>query len=819
MRGQVLAIFSSVNARLGKYIDTVDNVVELRRYSTDCLKSGDAVLLKSKVTLGDSGGAAMIWSPSATNTDDGTIYIKPDDATTGRWVKAFGQGAPGPKGDSLLGPKGDAGDRGDVGRPGGNIMAVGTFKELRSAGESGAYIVIPSGTRRVDTSGWNASGNGAASYFRNDTLTDANLTAHPRATFKTKDENGNIVRWMIDVSKEWAYEAFGALPYTGNQATQFDCSDAFDAIQGLNKFIRNATTGYISGRKITYGSAEYFHTRPQNNQALWNHSGSGAGSSGGSWNTGLVFAANTMGAVINAHNTNYDQLTAGDFSSAASTGTTYENLTIRSLGGSDMTKHGVWARDRVNLLNMKVVGFPGDNIHIVGHSNRQTVGLNLDGGNVNDWQINRVVVQGSGRHGAYFEGFDGNAGHSVSLEVLSAGCGGLVDNSFLGNTHTAPAIHGCGLAGNGRCSYNGHNYYLISANNDIGGQTTPGTNDGIWYDVGEGTSFPAWVSGKQYIYSSGLYTQGSVSRTIITGGYLEVGAVGVCHCPTPAIVMLGEGTTEFTEGSNVVSATIAGGMTSKNGVGGFKYSRGPTEQAGWGNYFSAAFGSEMQRVNGTFMNVSGQNSFPYRAKFLPNARGVWHDYANLVPMMWNMMNGVAETYGRTNPITSNNQPKTAFPNGILLNYSTAIGRVISSGTDVPDGNLDTAAGEFVFTSKPQTYGAIGFSCVSPTVFSGTTVTTPAVWAKAGPLFLTGEVIAALGDVAVGACSPVFTITVPGAKTSNAVVVSMERGTKGLQMVGWVDADNTVKFYASNPTGSSLGTVNLPNQYCYVRIYK
>jgi hypothetical protein len=805
-----MAFFSSINAWIGKYIDIVDNLAALRAYNVSHVKNGDAVLVSSESTIGDARGGAFVWSAISTELDDNKDVIRPSQVALngkGRWTKMFGAGPAG-----AIGPDGNPGPMGPQGNPGGSVEAAGSFTGLRTGA-----VVIPTGVERVRSSFHTVKGFGAADYILNSTLTDAQVAAHPRATFAARNSSGTVTRWMIDTSKDWHYEAFGALPFTGSQAPQFDCSDAFDAIQALNKFLRSANLGYVPGRKIVYGAAEYFHSRPQNNQALFNHTGQGAGSSGSGWNTALVFATNTMGVVINSHNTNYDQVTAGDYSSAAASGTSYENLMIRSLGGTDVTKHGVWARDRVNLIDMKVVGFPGDNIHIVGHSNRLTPGTNLDGGNVNDWQINRVVVQASGRHGVYLEGFDCNAGHSVSLEVLSAGCGGIVDNSFLGNTHTAPVVHGCGDKGDGRVSFNGRHYYLIVASG--GGTVTPGTNDNVWYDVGAGTSFPAWVSGKNYTFSGGLFTQGSVSRTIVSGGYLEVGATGLSHTPAPAIVMLGEGTTEFTDYSNVVSATTGGGLSSKLGVGGFRYSRTPAEVAAWGAHLTASFGAELSRVGGAFTYLKAENSFEYRTKFLAGGRGIWHDYANLIPMMWNMMNGVAEKFGKTNSVVANDTPKTAFPFGIILNYNQDAGRVISAASDIPDGNGDNAVGEFVFTSRPDAYGAIGFACTSATQFGNGSVTKKSEWAKAGPLFLTGEVVAAIGSVAVGACSPIFTITVPGAKVGNAVIVSLENGTKGLQMVGWVDSDNTAKFYASNPAGSPVGTVALANQYCYVKVIK
>lgn len=79
-------------SRHGKYIETLDNIASLRRYSTCDLEDGDVVATRAFQFLGDSDGAFFSWSQDSLLEDDGIKVIKPNDVVTGRWIVSIGKG-------------------------------------------------------------------------------------------------------------------------------------------------------------------------------------------------------------------------------------------------------------------------------------------------------------------------------------------------------------------------------------------------------------------------------------------------------------------------------------------------------------------------------------------------------------------------------------------------------------------------------------------------------------------------------------------------------------------------------------------------------
>jgi hypothetical protein len=713
--------------------------------------------------------------------------------------------------------------RGDKGDAGGNVMSVASFAELRSAGSLGSGMVIPSGTRRVVTSHHTTPYFGCFSYDRRDTLTDADLAAFPRSTFKAKDENGVITRWII-ADEEWDYEGFGAVPYVGTPTAANDCSPAFAEMQALAIFLQGrGTTGYLFGRHVHLGVGQYYHTAPHNDHVNWQFQGQGGGTGGGATNTQLVFAQNTHGVVVNRHNTNIDMVGPA-FSQGAADGSAYRRLGIISLGGTDMTKHGFWARARFVLEDVSIINFPGNNLNIVANSSTDSIlGLNLTAGNANDWQINRVMLQASGKHGFYASGIDANAGSSVGLSVLSAGCGGIMDNAFLGNTHTAWAVHSAGSRSLGRVYYNGSLYNLISDVPDIGKTTVPGTNNSIWYYVGAGVAsgaFPAWSNTGTYIPSGGILCANVNARSVFQGGYLEVGTVGVCHVAPPSFVNGGSLQTEFTEytAMEFISAGAGAFRSSNGGYGSFRYTT-EAQRAGFGAYGYAAFGEEMIRADGgemTFMRIGSVASQDFRGKLLPGNAGVAFDFGNFVSAMTMLTTGAASTFGRSTPIAQTGAAVTLLPGGLILG-NDGNARKIQQNLSTPLSGRDYAAGEFSFTTGAE--NSIGRSCVTSAVVSGGNVTTEAVWAKAGTLWFEGTLAYAAPSLAVGASSPVQVVNVPGAEFGNVAYVGASTNTRGVQINAWVSAVGQVSFYLNNPTGNPSGAVALPNALYQIRVEK
>lgn len=97
-------------------------------------------------------------------------------------------------------------------------------------------------------------------------------------------------------------------------------------------------------------------------------------------------------------------------------------------GGSSKSVHGIHADARIRVEDCYILKSPGDGIHI------DTTG----GGNANQCQLYWVDMWNCGRHGMYFNGADANAGLTLGCSVRSCGGWGILDSSFLGNTHIAP---------------------------------------------------------------------------------------------------------------------------------------------------------------------------------------------------------------------------------------------------------------------------------------------------------------------------------------------------------------------------------------------
>ncbi len=731
---------------------------------------------------------------------------------------------------------------GEKGDPGGNVMSIGTFAQVRSAGNGPNPTIISSGTDIVMTSAHTVPGYGRAFYRRRNDLTDAHLAQFPLTTFKALNLlEGTFSRWML-VEDDWHYEQFGAVPYVGTPGPANDCSPAYSEMQALNQFQQNVgSVGYIPGREIRVGIGKFYHTQPHNSHARHTFIGQGGGTAGGALCTQLVFAADTYGVIVNRHNTNIDQVSAA-FTQGAADGLTYRAIGIVSLGGTDRTKHGWWARARFTLEDVSIIGFPGNNFHMVANSSTDSLlGTNLTAGNANDWQIDRLVLQGSGRHAFYAAGIDVNGGASKGLEVLTSGCGGIMDLNFLQNSHTGYAVHLTGTSGLGGTTRNGRRYLLISATEGIGVTVEPGTNDFVWYDIGPGAAgpgFPQWDPAGTYIASGGILTTNPNSRTTYQGGYVEVGQVGVCHVAGPSMVTGGALQTEFTEYTPYEFMPLGVGAFRSNngGYGSFRRTnRSDLATENFGSYAYAAFGEEMisNPAVCTFMRVGHVGGTDFRAKLLPKGAGVTFDFANLGSVITFLGNGATNTYGRSSPIVratasgTNGVYTIVAPNGLVLRQD-GNGRKIGQNAGVPATGQDYAAGEFWLDTNISTNRCLGWSCFTSATLTtpGTgTVQTEATWLKSGALFLDAVTTYDPPSLAPGSCGPEVVATVSPSYAPAALVlgdkvsVAYQGDSKGIVFHGRVTANNAVTFFANNPSGNPNGTVDLPSSQLKIRVEK
>lgn len=107
----LMSTFSNINLSIGKAINTLNNIADLRNYKPVRIKDGDAVIVSAAAVIGDADGGTYVWVEGSTATDDGREAIRPVFAVgAGRWLKAFGKGDVGPQGiQGTQGPKGNDG--------------------------------------------------------------------------------------------------------------------------------------------------------------------------------------------------------------------------------------------------------------------------------------------------------------------------------------------------------------------------------------------------------------------------------------------------------------------------------------------------------------------------------------------------------------------------------------------------------------------------------------------------------------------------------------------------------------------------------------
>lgn len=246
---------------------------------------------------------------------------------------------------------------------------------------------------------------------------------------------------------------------------------------------------------------------------------------------------------------------------------------------TDRTKHGLRLRARVVARDIGIYKCGGDGVHMwcQGGSGGATEGL------ANDSHLENIQVYISGRNGFYIRGNDSNACHFIGLETKSQGgengCG-LYEESGLGNVYMGVNFAGYGNEGVHRA---GRLYILIASGVDeaisnIGGVTTPGTNDKIWLDIGAGSpsaSYPEWSGSNQHNLQLPVFVGGLGNRTVLS--YIYVEGSMPCHISPPAIAVQGQ--CGFTRYSSSVQAQPGQGPFSPLGVGGQQ-----TSQAGQSRY-------------------------------------------------------------------------------------------------------------------------------------------------------------------------------------------------------------------------------------------
>jgi hypothetical protein len=358
----------------------------------------------------------------------------------------------------------------------------------------------------------------------------------------------------------------------------------------------------------------------------------------------------------------------------------------------------------------------------------ESVGYNVTAGNANDWQMTRVSVQNSGLHGFFLAGIDPNAGQATGCEVLSAGCGGIIDVTFLGNNWTGCSVHTCNTRLLGRVYHNGYKYDLIDRTEGIGGTTTPGTNANVWCAVQVDTApsyyAPQWVAGNEYIISNTVFSDNPNSQGLFSGTYIE-GGYPAAYVRPPAQMIGG------TLGGAIAPTTgrigMSGGFhSSPLGFGGaFVNSVLPDILATYGLSMSAVFGTNMQGLGGepgSFMRVLSSKFFDFRG-VLTNDGSIAFTFANSPRAM--VLDGGSKPNGQFGR-GIRDRFYAIFPQGLVLR-SDGIGRKIFQGAAAPAAGTAYADGEVSFNSAPANRCLAHYSTAAAVVDANGAITTEATW--------------------------------------------------------------------------------------------
>jgi hypothetical protein len=376
---------------------------------------------------------------------------------------------------------------------------------------------VPTGTERVQTRGHSVRGRGAADY-----VYDPGVAANSATTFVAADGRG----FRLAADQRITIDMFGAVPDDGGIYGVPGAADNYPAFQAAFAFLEANRTALTEDVAILpelhIPGLYYCGTQLELKQ--------GAFSIIGEPGSRIRFPANSNGIIVHSRDTIGESTTTTNPKSGA--GSVLRGLTLKGSGGTNPNKHGIRCRAICLIENCAVAEFSGDGIHIVADV---TAGAGTPGlGNANQWALRNVTVNNNGRHGLYIAGGDSNAGLAVQVNALSNGRWGVLDESFLGNTHVGHHSDSNGIKGagctaypNGSSSlvaYGGFHYSVALGQHAAASTTVPGTNEAVWVRTAPGgptLQIPEWQSGAAY-FSGGAYAStGLNGRHLFVGCYSE----------------------------------------------------------------------------------------------------------------------------------------------------------------------------------------------------------------------------------------------------------------------------------------------------------
>jgi hypothetical protein len=596
-----------------------------------------------------------------------------------------------------------------------NYNLTATVANLIPTFASVPSTTIPTGTTWFQTAGFNTPGDGGRAIYTpvasNPGIGAGGVQSADGQWWRIQVQNGQVNIEQFGGVADW------------NGSTGTDNSQPLkDALASVNVTI----VAGVMAPKINFGIGQYYFasTIAPLNYIFWMQ-GAGAVAGGGGFNTGtrFHFPADTLGIQLDNENT------TGTTTRAAS-GRGCQGTIIDSIGlegsGTNTAMHGVRLRVTATLRNVFVHGFPGNGFEI---SATAGSGGNTEG-NCNTWVMENCTAHAVGQHGLHVKGNDANAGTNLGFNTLSSvgGCG-ILDESGLGsNSHLGSQITGYGNTG----VYNsGHIYQLIDQAPGLGGTTTPGTDNTIWYDRGTGSpsgQFPQWVLNNTYLPTSPVLSgTGGVFGTpnIFASLYIEGG--GLAHVPAPGLIISGECVSTNYSSQLFTRSATAGPTYMQMGTGGaFTFAAGTTGNTNNGASTFANMGSSVDgdrtansgiNVLSHFRAADGDTyNYGYNTGITPDLR-YWAGPGSGIKPIWEITTAITtQNFGRSAVVKYMPQ---FFDLALRDPGSSSNNRIIGMRPSSPqtyEASTPHAQGEFYFNVSPTVDGSgnilAGWVCTS-----------------------------------------------------------------------------------------------------------
>ncbi len=633
-------------------------------------------------------------------------------------------------------------------------------------------------------------------------------------------------------------ERISILDFAGSDPTGTTYNDAAMA-NALASVAINGNANYIAGPRIYFPPGTYLFQNPVNLKCNCILEGDNTGVNAAPtaqlvWPDGIL-----AGIIVNRYNTlNNTQLTT---TTTGADGSIIRNLWLQ--GGwsgtvqSPGTTHGIWLRARAVVSNCTFSGWSGNGIHILANS----AGSGANIGNANGWSVDRCNIQGCGQNGLYLSGTDVNAGMSWLVNISNCNMSGILDSSFLGNSHIANQVATCSLQA--QVSDGTNRYYCIQGTG--AGTTTPASNPTCWTLVGAGgvnnPSYPLWVSGNVYVTGYAYQSTNLNAQTTFLGCYSESNN-SPSSFVAPAMAVGGQigNVVAGNNGGLIVGTTIGMKMT------GFQQS----PYVGFANNYLYY---QNQTVNAVHGYVAAGDLTTGVQWCWDNTNGDWmYQHAGSgtrVPFrITTNLNSI--TCGL---LTAPLGGQIIFGQGLYLGSSTTNARFLSNATAIPTTAGYYAKGQRYFNINPTVGGNSDWICttagyvgtapawVASTAYNTlgafvsnggnayvlTTAGTSAssggptgtgtnivdgtcVWnfvpvgilSPAGNVALEGSGSYAGGTITSGSSVTLATITTTGAVAGDFALGSLSVNANGLTLSAYTTT-NTTTVTAANLTGSSI----------------